>query len=348
MAPLICDDNNGRNVNMPTISAKRPKAACRRVIHVVYDDVNLLDVAGPLQVFAQAADHAGGLGRYDCVLASIAGGPITTSSGVKLMTRRLSSLRVRASDALLLPGGDGVYAAADNARLVRWIAMHATRARLVASTCTGAFLLGAAGLLEGRRAVTHWNRCRDLRERFQGAVVEEDPIFVRDGKVWTSAGVTSGIDLALALVELDLSRQTAMDLARQLVVYKRRPGGQSQYSQRLQQQVVDVGDEFESLHEWIGEHLAEDLRVERLAEQLSMSPRTFHRLYTARTGETPARAVSRARVEAARRLLEESDEGVKAVASRCGFASEEHLRRSFQRELGVSPSSYREGWAVAR
>ena len=167
---------------------------------------------------------------------------------------------------------------------------------------------------------------------------------MRDGKVWTSAGVTAGVDLALAVVEMDLGRNVALQLARNLVVYSKRPGGQSQFSQRLQQQVADPTGTFEQLHEWVANHLTSDLRVDRLAERSGMSVRTFQRTYTSQTGQTPARMVARARVEAARRLLEESADGVKSIALECGFQNEEQMRRTFQRELGIAPSSYRDRW----
>lgn len=335
---------------MPTNSAKASAAIktgplLRRIVHFVYPGAKLLDCTGPLQVFADAAEYARGAGHYSTVIVSVEGGPVVTDAGVPLPTRAVSGLRLKSSDAVLVTGGIGVYAAAQDDRIVGWLRSRAPRVELVASTCTGAFLMGAAGLLDGRRAVTHWSRCDDLQERYPGARVEADPIYIEDGNVWTSAGVTAGIDLSLALVERDLGRSVAMEIARNLVVYSRRPGGQSQFSQRLQQQSADESDEFEQLHGWIEDHLASDLRVEQLADRCAMTPRTFHRLYTKQMGQTPARAVARLRIEAARRLLEETTNPVKEIARRCGFGGEEQLRRNFQRELGVSPSGYRESWA---
>ncbi len=199
-------------------------------------------------------------------------------------------------------------------------------------------------MLEGRRAVTHWDDCANLQRRYPTVRVETDPIFIEDRGVWTSAGVTAGIDLALALVEREIGYQVSVDLARRLVVYSKRPGGQSQFSNRLQQQVVDETGSFETLHEWMEQNLHRDLRVEKLAEQAGMSPRNFHRVYTRSTGITPACMVASMRVEAARRTLEETDLGVAAIARRCGFGTDEQMRRTFQRELGVSPSAYRETW----
>jgi transcriptional regulator GlxA family with amidase domain len=324
---------------VPTI----PATQRQRVLHVVYPGTKLLDVSGPLQVFHDARRTDGAPG-YEPVLVSRAGGGVATDVGVELDTRPLSRTRVGPADIVLVPGGAGVFEAVHDERLVRWLRERAPRARLVGSTCTGAFLLAAAGLLDGRRAVTHWDDCAELQRRHPAVRVEEDPIFLADAGVWTSAGVTAGIDLALALVEEDLGREAALDIARRLIVYSKRPGGQSQFSSRLQQQVEAERGSFEDLHEWVTEHLDRDLRVEQLAAKSRMSPRTFHRAYVEETGITPARMVTRARLEAARRRLEETDAGVARIARECGFGTEEHMRRTFQRELSVSPAGYREKW----
>ena len=309
----------------------------------MYPGVKLLDVAGPLQVFRDARSTRG----TDCFeprLVSRSGGKIQTDSGIELSTTRLDRVRVQSADIVLVPGGPGVFQAIDDAPLVAWLSRQATRASIVASTCTGAFLLAATGLLDGRRAVTHWADCAELQRRHPAVRVEEDPIFIEDRGVWTSAGVTAGIDLALSLVEKEVGRQAAVDLARRLVVYSKRPGGQSQFSNRLRQQAADETGSFEALHHWVEQNLHRDLRVEKLAEFVGMSPRTFYRAYTQSTALTPARMVARMRVEAARRTLEETDLGIAAIADRCGFGTEEQMRRSFQRELGVSPSAYRKTW----
>jgi transcriptional regulator GlxA family with amidase domain len=209
----------------------------------------------------------------------------------------------------------------------------------VASVCTGAFLLGAAGALDGRRAVTHWSYCAELARRFPAVQVEADPIFVRDGSIWTSAGVTAGIDLALALVEEDLGRTVALAVARYLVVFLKRPGGQAQFSEALSLQAAE--DEFGALHDWIGKHLADDLSLPTLARQAGMSERSFSRHYARATGLTPVRAIERLRVEAARRLLSETRLPVKRISRRCGFGSEETMRRSFLRVLAATPQDYR-------
>jgi transcriptional regulator GlxA family with amidase domain len=205
--------------------------------------------------------------------------------------------------------------------------------------CTGAFLLAATALLDGRRATTHWSFCAELARRFPAVRVEPDPIFVRDGSVWTSAGVTAGIDLALALVEQDLGRTVALAAARHLVMFLKRPGGQAQFSAALSLQTAE--DKFGALHNWINSHLADDISLPVLASQAGMSERSFSRHYAEATGVTPGRAVERLRVEAARRLLSESRLPVKRISQRCGFGSEETMRRSFLRLLSATPQDYR-------
>jgi transcriptional regulator GlxA family with amidase domain len=210
----------------------------------------------------------------------------------------------------------------------------------VASVCSGAFILAAAGLLDGRRATTHWSGCDLLARLFPAVTVERDPIFVRDGNVWTSAGITAGIDLALALVEADHGRELALDVSRWLVMFVQRPGGQSQFSAQLAAQVAER-DPLRDLQAWIGEHPDAELTVEALADRVAMSPRHFARVFREEVGETPARYVEAVRVEAARRLLERTGRSVDDVASACGFGTAETLQRAFRRRLGVSPGAYR-------
>jgi transcriptional regulator GlxA family with amidase domain len=313
-----------------------------RVIDVLtYPAVQLLDVAGPIQVFATANDHvagAGGARPYVLRVVAQDGHGVTASAGVALGAGPLPKLD-EALDTLLVAGGDGAEAAAENSVLVEWVRQRATQARRVASVCTGAFLLAAAGVLDGRRAATHWVACAKLAQRFPAVHVEPDPIFVCDGPVWTSAGVTAGIDLALALVEEDLGRSVALAVARYLVVFLKRPGGQAQFSAALALQAAD--DKFGALHNWINGRLASDLSLSILADQAGMSERSFSRRYAEATGQTPARAVERLRVDAARRLLSESRVPVKRIAQRCGFGSEETMRRSFLRLLATNPQDYR-------
>ena len=314
----------------------------RPILILAFPRAQLLDVSGPLQVFASVNELALERGRpapYVPRIVAADAGPVETSSGVAVVADSLRSA-ARGIDTLIVAGGKGVHAASRDARLVRWVRRQADRARRVASVCTGAFLLAEAGLLDGRRAVTHWTRCDELAARYPKVRVEADPIFIREGALWTSAGVTAGIDLALALVEEDLGRAVALDVARELVVFLKRPGGQAQFSAMLSMQRTD--DRFGELHAWIAEHLSADLSVPALAERARMSERSFVRHYRASTGRTPARAVEQIRVEAAQRLLGETGWPVKRIAARCGFGSEETLRRSFVRVLGVSPQEYRE------
>ena len=330
---------------MPSITAKlsnQPLSVPRLVAFVVFPGVKLLDLAGPLQVFADTARSGGGLPSYRTKVASLRGGAVPTDTSVSLPSVALDSLAEEPIDTLLVVGGDGVYAAVRDAALVGQVRSLAGRARRVGSICTGAFLLAAAGLLSGKRAVTHWEACERLADHHPDIRVEPDAIFIEEQGVWTSAGVTAGIDLALAMVAEDLGRPRAMAIARALVSFMVRPGGQSQFSPVLSRQALDAEGRFDALHDWIAANLDGDLRIDILAEHSGMSPRNFARLYTAQTGQTPAKAVEAMRVEAARALLESGDLPVSQVALRCGFGDDERLRRAFTRAMKVSPSAYRE------
>jgi transcriptional regulator GlxA family with amidase domain len=313
-----------------------------RVIELLaYQAVQLLDVTGPLQVFASANDlatEAGGTPPYALRVVARGRRDVTTSAGLQIAAGSLPRIGA-ALDTLIVAGGPGVDAAAADAVLVKWVRQRAGKARRVASVCTGAFLLAASGVLDGRRAATHWSCCADLARRFPKVRVEQDPIFVRDGPVWTSAGVTAGIDLALALVEQDLGRNAALAVARYLVMFLKRPGGQAQFSTALSLQAAE--DKFGALHDWIARHLADVISLPVLARQAGMSERSFSRHYAEATGLTPVHAVERLRVEAARRLLSESRLPVKRISQRCGFGSEETMRRSFLRLLATTPQDYR-------
>jgi transcriptional regulator GlxA family with amidase domain len=313
----------------------------RTITVLAYPSVQLIDVTGPLQVFASANDLAAEAGNeppYVLQVVSQSGEPIVTSAGLEIGTTPLPTARAPL-DTLIVAGGPGVQAAAANPELVTWVTQKASRARRVASVCTGAFLLASSGMLKGRRATTHWSYCDELAGQFPDIHVECDPIFVRDGQVWTSAGVMAGVDLALALVEEDLGRAAALAVARYIVVFLKRPGGQAQFSETLALQKAE--DKFGGLHDWIREHLAGDLSLPVLASHAAMSERSFSRHYVEATGFTPARAVERLRVEAARRLLSETGLPVKRIAQQCGFGSEETMRRSFARLLAVKPHEYR-------
>jgi transcriptional regulator GlxA family with amidase domain len=324
----------------------RAQARQRLVVVLAFESAQLLDIAGPLQTFASANEIAkdGRDGPYRLVVASRRGGVMRTSSGLPLVTVSIASLRGAPIDTLIVPGGPGVHLALKDSRLVAWIRGQ-TNARRIASVCTGAFLLAQTGLLAGRRATTHWKSCSRLQQNHPEIEVDPNPIFIREGRIWTSAGVTAGIDLSLALIEEDLGRTLAMQVARHLVVFLKRPGGQSQFSAPLQAQAAaaagNAPNQFAPLHGWIAAHVAGDLRVERLAEQAGMSPRTFARVYSAMMGVTPARMVEKIRIEAVRRALEDTDLPIKKIASVCGFGQEERLRRAFARQVGTTPAEYR-------
>lgn len=313
----------------------------RRVDVLVFPDVQLLDVAGPIQVFAAANEQSvrsGATAPYSIRVIAPGGAQIRATSGLIFATETLPP-SAEALDTLIVAGGQGVMLAAEDPLLVDWLRARAGTARRTASVCTGAFLLAAAGLLDGRRAVTHWEYCGLLSRRHPAVKVEPDPIFIQDEHVWSSAGVTAGIDLSLALVEADLGRAVALSVARHLVMFLKRPGGQAQFSTALSLQSTD--DRFAELHDWLAEHLSEDLSLIRLASVAGMSERTLLRRYRDATGHTPARAIERLRVEAARQLLTETRLPAKRIAANCGFGSEETMRRSFAKLLGVSPQDYR-------
>ena len=328
-------------------STAEPKQ--RLIVVLAFERAQLLDLSGPVQTFASANEivtEFGGEPPYRIAVVSRRGGPVCTSSGLPLVTqpagRTIGAARI---DTLIIPGGPGVHEALKDKRNIAWVQHQSAKARRVASVCTGAFLLAETGLLDGRRATTHWKSCGRLQERYPDVRVEHDPIYVNDGKIWSSAGVTAGIDLALALVEADLGRSIAMRVARQLVVFLNRPGGQSQFSAPLEAQAAaadgNAPNHFAPLHGWIAGHLTGDLRVERLAEQAGMSARTFARIYAGTMGVTPARMVEKIRVEAVRRILEETDMPIKRIAAQCGFHQEERLRRAFARQVGTTPAEYR-------
>jgi transcriptional regulator GlxA family with amidase domain len=325
---------------MPKPPRFAPSGA-RIIETLVFPSVQLLDVTGPIQVFASANDFAAEAGTprpYELRIVSQDTDIVTASAGVGLAAVPLPPIGSQV-DTLLIAGGHGVKAASEDVSLVDWIRQRTKDARRVASVCTGAFLLAASGALDGKRAATHWSVCAEFAKRFPAVHVEADPIFVRDGAVWTSAGVTSGIDLALALVEEDLGRAAALAVARYLVVFLKRPGGQAQFSATLSLQTAE--DKFGALHQWINQHLAEDISLPALARQAGMSERSFSRHYAEQTGMTPGRAVEQLRMEAARRLLLETGLPVKRISQRCGFGSEETMRRSFVRLLDVTPQDYR-------
>ena len=323
----------------------------RRVVFVVYPGITALDLVGPHEVFTAAAQVARRTGgepdAYSVKVAGIEPGPLPTTRGLVVVAdRSLASIR-GPIDTLVVIGGEGAQSASNDRELVSWVERAALRSRRVASVCTGAFVLAAAGVLDGRRATTHWRSCADLARAYPEVSVDPDPIFVRDGNVWTSAGVTAGMDLALALVDEDLGRDVALMTARQLVLFVQRPGGQSQFSAQLGAQVA-ARDPLRDLQQWIAEHPDDDHSVDRLAARVAMSPRHFARVFRDEVGSTPAAYVETVRVEVARRLLETTGFSVSEVARGAGFGTPETLRRAFSRRVGTSPIEYRDRFRPAR
>lgn len=313
------------------------------VLFVAYPGVGLLDLTGPFTVFWSASLFAAQqAGRtYDRRVASVRGGPVETADGLTLLCEPLSNFDTAQIDTLVVPGALEMDSVIADPELVGWLSQHASRARRVCSVCTGTFLLAETGLLDGKRVVTHWASVESLRARYPRLHVDANAIFVQDGSVWSSAGVSAGIDLALALVQDDLGRDVAMSVARQLVVYMKRPGGQSQFSE-LMQSPRPGADAFAELHEWLSHHLDDEtLSVDTLARHACMSARNFARVYKTKTGRTPAKAIELFRLESARRLLEDTDERIEAIARRTGFGDEDRMRNTFQRHLNVSPRDYR-------
>jgi len=301
----------------------------RDVLIVLFDQVQCLDVTGPLEVFAH--------GDYRVRTASLGGVTVTTTSGLRLVPDQ--DLRTAGPAGLLLvPGGAG--ARRGDLELTGWLRGQAGRSARLASVCTGAFLLAQAGLLDGRRVTTHWQYCDTLAQLFPALRVDPEPIFIQDGDVFTSAGVTAGIDLALAIVEQDCGRAEALRIARQLVVFLRRPGNQAQFSAQLAAQVADR-EPLREVQQWITENPAADLSVPALAGRASLSPRQFARVFAAQTGMTPGRYVDRVRLESARRRLEDTGDGVAQTARACGYGTAEAMRRAFIRALGTSPAEYK-------
>lgn len=348
----------GRDCGVFRLAATQPEAQdggvpVRRVVVVVYPGIQSLDVSGPVEVFACADDEAGG-GQYRIEVVAATNDAVRTTSGLTIgVDRAIGDIRGGARgdargqiDTLLVAGGNGVAAAVRDPALVAGVRRLARRARRVTSVCSGAFVLAEAGLLDGRRATTHWSACDLLAANYPKVTVEPDPIFVRDGNVATSAGVTAGMDLALALVEDDLGRDVALAVARRLVLFLRRPATQSQFSAQLAGQIAER-DPLREAQRLIAESPDADLSVAALARVVGMSERNFARCFRDEIGMTPARYVEQARVETARRLLEDTDDGVDAIARRAGFGTAETMRRTFLRVLRTNPNDYRRKFRAA-
>jgi len=319
----------GRNDKVPTYPAMT-----RRVVIVIFPGFQLLDAAGPIAAFehgGRAANQA-----YDIAVVAAQPGPVASSSGIELTAQALSD---GPFDTIMVSGGDGARALDQLTETLAWLQRAAPAARRVASVCSGAYVLAQAGLLDGLRATTHWARSDDFARRYPQVRLEPDRIFVREGRIWTSAGITAGIDLTLALIEEDLGLDAARAAAQQLVVHQRRPGGQSQFSALLDTGGID--GRFSNLLGWARERLHERLNVERLADHAAMSPRHFARAFAAETGLTPAKAIERLRLEAARMRVETTHEPIDRVAESSGFGDPERMRRAFIRAFGQPPQSLR-------
>lgn len=306
----------------------------RDVLVVLFPGFQIIDAAGPIGAFEIAARCAPG--AYTIRTAAAAAGLVPSSSGISMPAELLSG-RAKV-DTFIVVGGNGTGEAMRDVALVRAISRAPARARRVASVCSGAFLLAQAGLLEGKRATTHWRRAAQLAQMFPGVRVEADCIHIKDGAVWTSAGITAGIDLALAMIAEDLGEEVAADVAREMVVYAKRPGGQAQHSALLD--LDGSASRFAQLNAWMREHLSDDLSVEALAAQAAMSPRNFARAYATETGVTPAKAVERLRAETARTALAQGG-AIQDIARRTGFGDPERMRRAFMRLYGAPPAAMR-------
>lgn len=311
-----------------------------RVVIIGFDGVQTLDVAGPAEVFAGASRSVGRT-VYRVVVASVGGGERTTSCGLAVRTHDLGRIRPRRSDVVVVAGGEEapIRAAVADPALRRWLLRAARVIGRMTSVCSGAFVLAAAGLLDGKRATTHWSATGDLARRYPAITVDGNAIFVRDGRVWTSAGVTTGIDMALAMVEDDLGRAVADDVAARLVLYMRRPGFQSQWSAALVGQTTGA-DPLGPAIAWARANLAA-ADVDALARHAGLSVRTLHRRCLERLAMTPAKLIDKLRVEHARTLLATGDRAAKTLAAECGFGNATRMKRAFERQLGIGPREYR-------
>ena len=312
----------------------------RRIVIALYDDVEILDVTGPASVLHNATRAPGSTLDYELVMAARKPGLVRSSSGLTLGATVALDAAPRNIDTLLVPGGEGSQAASRDERFVASIRKLAKRAKRVASVCTGAFILAEAGLLDGRTATTHWRYADSLARRYAGVKVEPDAIYVEDGPCWTSAGVTAGLDLALALVERDGGRSLALDVARGLVFYVKRPGGQSQFSVPLASQASEK-PAIERVRQYILDHPADDLSLATLAERAHVGERQLRRLFRTELKTGPREFIAATRFEQAQRLLCDTPHGIAEIARRCGYASPESFTRRFEKTFGVNPTSYR-------
>ncbi|TQV80564.1 GlxA family transcriptional regulator [Denitrobaculum tricleocarpae] len=315
------------------------------VLFIVYPNIVLLDLVGPLQVFTHSRRNALSEAAYRTYVASRDGGRIETNTIVQIESDPLvnwSEARQKPPiHTLIVIGGDGAGEAARDKAFVEQIRILAKQATRVCSVCSGALVLAAAGLLNDRHAVTHWEDCEQLASQYPAVKVEVDPIFIKDGKVWTSAGITAGIDMALAIVKEDLGKPAAIEMARSLVTPMVRSGGQSQFSAELDRQARDTEGRFSRLHDWLSDNIRRRISVDDMADECGMSSRNFSRRYSDVMGISPAKSLEAIRVDRARDLLATTDKSIKVIASRCGFQDDEGMRRAFLRTVNTSPSEYR-------
>ncbi len=333
--------------------AGREVTTTRRIGFLIYPEIEMLDLCGPMDVFVHADTWIGFTGSvhvpgYEIRIIGQTPGPVKSAGGLKFVADYGFDSAAEEFDTLVIPGSPFIKKVCDDEALVEWLRNAAPRAKRIVSVCTGAFLLAAAGLLKNRRATTHWMFCDQLATSHPSINVDPDRIYVRDGHIYTSGGITAGIDLALALIEEDLGREAARFVAGLMVMFLRRPGGQNQFSTFLQVQANTARPDFRELQAWIVANPGEDHDVDSLAERVGMSSRNFTRLFHAETGLTPAKFVEQARVEAARCKLEQTELLMEAIAAATGFGSPERMQRSFQRFLAVTPRDYRARFQSAK
>jgi transcriptional regulator GlxA family with amidase domain len=330
----------------PGGNGDRSTAGTRVIVMAGFDGLQILDVTGPLEVFAQASRELMQAGHgpapaYQVHLVARNRGPVATSCGLVVVADLGWADLPEGVDTFLVSGGRGTREAMQDLEFTGWISREAPRARRYGSVCTGAMILARTGLLNGRRVTTHWAFVQELARAAPTAHIEPDWIFVRDGRLWTSAGVTAGMDMALAMVEEDWGRKLALDVAHALVMYLKRAGGSSQLSTPLEAQALSAHGRFRQLTSWIVDHPEQEWSIAALAEQANMSARHFARCFQEEIGITPAKFVERVRLEAAQQLLATGHDSVEQVALRCGFGSAETLRRVFVRRVGIGPAAYR-------
>lgn len=339
---IFNQSKNGNNHQLPTFSAKFTALTgnTMKIGLLAPPRIQMLDLVGPTDVFAEAARQLGKPRAYRISVVGVQPGPIKGTSGLRVETDGCIDTYDTPVDTLLIAGSPAIADITDDLRVLRWVRDQAGKARRVGSVCSGAFVLAAAGLLARRRATTHWNSCAALARQYPDIEVDADSIFIRDGNLYTSAGITAGMDLALALVEEDHGRDLALCVARELVMYLKRPGGQSQFSAQLAAQSAERST-IRDIQHYIIDHLATDLSVPLLARQAGMSERNFARVFKADAGQTPAEFVERARIDGARHLIEGAEVSLKRLADQVGYANVDGFRRAFVRRLGVSPNEYR-------